>query len=77
MNDLILKLRKLNIKLGLQGDQLQLDAPKGTMTPELLAEIKQHKSALINFLVEAYGRSNFSSIPKAAEKEFYKLSSAQ
>jgi amino acid adenylation domain-containing protein len=74
MKKLLEKLNQLNIKLSLNGSDLNLQAPKGAVTPDILKEIKEHKNEIITFL------ENFSSkrkIQKTEEKEFYPLSSAQ
>lgn len=39
--------RALGIRLAADGDNLAIDAPAGSLTPELLAEIRQNKSALL------------------------------
>jgi hypothetical protein len=40
-------LQGLNISLYLTGDELRFRSPKGAVTPELMSEIKKHKSAII------------------------------
>ncbi|WP_430412297.1 amino acid adenylation domain-containing protein [Kordia sp.] len=78
MNDLLKKLHSKNITINLVENQLDIKAPKGTMTKELLSEIKEHKQALIAFMSE-YKLENAGNvtIPKAAHKPSYALSSSQ
>lgn len=68
MNQLLEKLNKLNIKLSLKGDNLDIQAPKGSVTPNILEEIRSHKSeirVLFNLLPQI--RDKFSE-----EKQKYK-----
>jgi len=53
IDDLIKRLRSLEITVWLDGDQLGLRAPKGVITPSLAQEIKSNKSELIAFLQQA------------------------
>lgn len=53
IDELIKRLRDLEITLWLDGEQLGLRAPKGVMTPTLAQEIKACKSELISFLQQA------------------------
>ncbi|WP_444626224.1 amino acid adenylation domain-containing protein [Flavobacterium columnare] len=74
MNQLLEKLNSLDIKIGLRGENLDIQAPKGIITTEILEEIRGKKVELINFL------KDFTSKPvitKVAETEFYPLSSTQ
>lgn len=48
--ELVQDLAKLNVRLSLDGGQLSVDAPAGTMTPDLVERIKIHKPALIEAL---------------------------
>ncbi|MEL6437843.1 MAG: thioester reductase domain-containing protein [Cyanobacteria bacterium J06621_8] len=56
LNDLIIRLKKLNIKLSLDQEELIIDAPKGALTGELITELKQYKPAIIAYL-QSQGRS--------------------
>jgi hypothetical protein len=38
------------IVLGIAGEKLTVDAPKGVITPDLLAELRRHKASLIEIL---------------------------
>ena len=46
----IAKLASLKIQLWLDGERLRYKAPPGAMTPEIIAELKQNKTAIISFL---------------------------
>ncbi|MBC7869663.1 MAG: amino acid adenylation domain-containing protein, partial [Chitinophagaceae bacterium] len=48
--DLFNKLKALGVKLWLEGDQLRYQAPKGTVSKELLDEIASRKSGVIDFI---------------------------
>ncbi|AXG70735.1 tyrocidine synthase 3 [Kordia sp. SMS9] len=74
MKELLQKLNALQIVVTLNGDTLDVKAPKGAMTKALLIELKAHKEALIDFL-KAYQVT--PAIPKAAAQESYVLSSSQ
>lgn len=43
-------LRSLDIKVSVDGDRLRCNAPEGTLTPELRAELTERKAELISFL---------------------------
>ncbi len=43
-------LRSLNIQVFVEGERLRCNAPEGTLTPELLAEIQKCKKEIISFL---------------------------
>jgi hypothetical protein len=47
------ELERLNVKLTLNGDKLQLEAPAGVLTPDLREKIRQHKPELITLLKKA------------------------
>ncbi|MEM7591063.1 MAG: alpha/beta fold hydrolase [Cyanobacteria bacterium P01_A01_bin.83] len=50
----ITKLASLKIQLWLDGERLRYKAPPGAMTPEIVAELKQNKAAIISFLQDVY-----------------------
>ncbi|QHI35445.1 Tyrocidine synthase 3 [Kordia antarctica] len=76
--DLYKKLRNLNVKIEAVQGKLDIEAPQGVLTNELVSEIKEHKEELLDFLTK-YKRENITTekIPKATIKESYPLSSAQ
>ena len=48
--DILAELKRLNIKVTLDEDKLQLDAPTGALSPELKKVIRQQKPALVALL---------------------------
>ncbi len=48
--ELLSRLRQLNVAVRLGGDRLLIDAPKGVITEDLLAELSRQKSEVISFL---------------------------
>jgi NRPS condensation-like uncharacterized protein len=70
-NHLLHKLRKLGIFLSISNEKLKIDAPKGSLTKELITEIKENKEVLLTFLY-----SN-ESIPKAQVQSNYPLTPTQ
>ncbi|MBB5647625.1 non-ribosomal peptide synthetase [Pedobacter cryoconitis] len=77
MNTLITKLRGLQIALNVVDGKLKINAPKGVVTPEILADIQQNKDELIQFITNLYQKEELQVISPAVEKTYYKLSSAQ
>jgi amino acid adenylation domain-containing protein len=79
LSELLTRLSTLNVKLWVEGDQLRYFAPKGVMTPGLLAELVAHKAALIVRLSEADGgaRAIVPAIQPAARDSDLPLSFAQ
>lgn len=48
---LLFLLKSLDVKLSLsEEERLKIDAPSGTLTPNILTAIKQHKRTLISFV---------------------------
>lgn len=47
------QLRSLGVSLTAQDDRLTLDAPKGTVTAELLERVRSQKTALVSLLRES------------------------
>jgi len=78
MENIITKLRKLNVGLSLDNNgKLKLNAPTGVLTKEVLEEIRQHKGYLIDFVTGSMAKQSFSYIEKAPVKQHYAVSSAQ
>lgn len=50
ISKLLKKLQQLDIKISLDKDELCLDAPKGKLTGDIIAQVKQHKPEIINYL---------------------------
>lgn len=77
MKLLLEKLNELNILVSIKDTQLDIKAPRGVMTNELLSEVKAHKDELLSFLNEYSSQRISSKITKTEEKEYYPLSSSQ
>ncbi|WP_281322352.1 non-ribosomal peptide synthetase [Flavobacterium aestivum] len=78
MQTLLKKLRASNIKLNLSGDKLDINAPKGVLTQELLEEIKLNKQKIIDFIKFSQSSSdNHIAIPNVDQQESYIVSSSQ
>ena len=63
INDLIEHLKKLDIKLSLDENELSIDAPKGVLTKELISNLKENKPAIIAYL-KSQGRNSIMTIAK-------------
>lgn len=75
LKTLLKTLTERGVRLTLEGEQLKIQAPKGSLTPELQAELKQSKADLIAFL---QSKSHLESPDKAALKSRrYPLSPVQ
>jgi amino acid adenylation domain-containing protein len=72
MNQLVNKLYQLGIRIETKGGELQIKAPKDTLTSELIQEIKDQKDDLIAVL----GNTEVV-IPKAPVQEYYPLTASQ
>jgi hypothetical protein len=70
----LFRLRELNIQVLLENDTLRYKAPQGVMTSELLAEIKERKTEIIDFLKQV---NPYSAIEPAPEQENYPATAAQ
>ena len=78
MTDLFIKLKRLKIDIDLVDGRLDISAPKGVMTKEILDEIKSNKQQVIEFITAYKGKKkNHHRIPKAEPAPFYELSFAQ
>ncbi len=63
VSDLLSRLRELDIRLRLNDDRLQFDAPANVMTDSLRGEIVMHKEAIIQFLRAAQRMQSSGSGP--------------
>ncbi|AXG70720.1 gramicidin S synthase 2 [Kordia sp. SMS9] len=70
--ELFVKLNDLGIQLQVEQGDLKIKAPRGVITPDIVSEIKAHKSDLITLLSGAE-----MSIPIAKNQRSYPLTSAQ
>jgi thioesterase domain-containing protein len=53
VDDLLSELRHLDVQLWAEEDRLRFKAPKGTLTPDLLQELRERKTEILEFLQEA------------------------
>jgi len=78
--ELLTQLRAIGVQLTLDGDVLRLNAPKGSLTPELQSELKANKPALLELLRtmrQNGGRAIETSIPRVERRPLMPLSFAQ
>lgn len=63
-NDFLSYLKQLDIKLWVDGEQLRCDAPKAVLTPNILTELQERKTEIIQYLcqVNLSPSSTFKSI---------------
>ncbi|WP_299258193.1 non-ribosomal peptide synthetase [uncultured Aquimarina sp.] len=71
IDNLIHTLESLNVGLKVDNGNIKINAPKGTLSAEIIEDIKAHKDQLIKLL------SSSETILVAEKKEFYELTSSQ
>lgn len=76
IKELLKKLREQNIKLSLNGNNLNIDAPKGKLSQEIVKKIKENKQSIINYLYK-HSKNETQQIKKTAQKDYYDLTSTQ
>ncbi len=70
MEELLSWLHRLDVKLRVEDGELRLNAPKGVLTPDLIAKIREMKPRLIAFLQEIEGlRARKSSAIQAIPRD--------
>jgi amino acid adenylation domain-containing protein/non-ribosomal peptide synthase protein (TIGR01720 family) len=78
MLELLKQLKESGVNLQLHNqEELKIKAPKNVLTKEILAEIKEKKIEIIEFLRAGIKREEKRTIPNTEKKEYYLLSSAQ
>ena len=75
--DFITGLKKNGIKIKLVDNQLKIKANKESLSEEILSELKDRKTEIINFLKQYTNNRDFSKIRNVEKKEYYHLSPAQ
>ena len=77
--ELLARLRAMGVQLTLEDDSIRLNAPKGSLTPALQAELKASKTELLELLrsVQRSGKGTAGPIAKAARQNLMPLSFAQ
>ena len=73
VNEILLTLAELDVKLWADGDRLRYNAPKGVLTPEIRTFIASRKSDILNFLQE----SNLLKIEPVSQNKDLPLSFSQ
>ncbi len=75
----LLELRDLDIKIWSDGDLLRYQAPKGTMTPDILQKLQEQKAEILSFLCSSVStkNDNFPAILPIKRNEKLRLSFAQ
>ncbi|GEM_PF-4741361 len=74
---LVIKLYKLGIKIQLAGEKLDIEAPDGVLTDNLINEISNNKNDIISFLKKQKNKNEQLLILNTEKKHYYSLSSAQ
>ncbi len=79
IDEYISHLRNENVLITVEGDKLAIDAPDEALTSELIAELREKKSAIIDFFNAIVNAKKFEtySIPVSEVATNYPLSSAQ
>jgi amino acid adenylation domain-containing protein len=78
MHDLFSRLNSRGITLELDNGELEVNAPRSKLTPDILSELREKKEEIIQFLQKhVQKQETFISIERAHHKEHYVLSSAQ
>ncbi len=78
IDEYITSLRKdKNIIIAFENGEVKIKATKGTLTKEIIEEIKGKKSEILEFFKSVSENNKYVAIPKAEKKEYYQLSSAQ
>ncbi|MFK7784945.1 MAG: amino acid adenylation domain-containing protein [Crocinitomicaceae bacterium] len=82
--DLLLQLKGLGGKVYVADGKLKIDIEKGLLTPDIVAEIKQHRDELISVISQSVGQNEFVEIPALSEEQItygqkngYPISDAQ
>ena len=77
--ELISVLRDLDVEITVNADRLRVNAPKGVLTPELQAELKERKSEIIALLAEngLAPQAGYPPLVKVSRDAALPLSSAQ
>ncbi|RLJ80977.1 non-ribosomal peptide synthetase, partial [Pedobacter alluvionis] len=76
VSHIILELKKLNASISVAGDELKIEAGKGTIHDGLKEEIRANKHNLIRYINKLRNKSDFM-IPSVAPQASYPLSSSQ
>ena len=75
--DLLSTLDELNISVYIEENRLEIEAPDGIMTQQLICELKENKEELIKFFSDGKKTNVYSGLKPVSKKEYYTLSSPQ
>ncbi|MEH1947793.1 MAG: cupin-like domain-containing protein [Nostoc sp.] len=64
------ELQQLDVKLWIEGDRLRYKAPKETLTPDLLAQMKDRKEEILSFLIQSNPNNASSHESLIAQPEY-------
>ena len=68
------ELKSKEVQLNLKNGKLEVQAPEGVLTADLVERLKQSKEEIIALLQQTGTEENVPEIPVAAKKEYYPLS---
>jgi len=82
IEDFLAELRRHNIELWLEGADLRYKAPKNAFTPDLMAQLRERKSEIVQFFQQIQQakistRANLTPIPVVSREQHLPLSFAQ
>lgn len=76
ITDLFSRLKEQNIHIEVKDNNLDVKAPSGVLTKDIIDEIKAHKKELIDF-ISKYSSQEITVIQKVEKQSQYQLSSSQ
>ncbi|KAB1153660.1 AMP-binding protein, partial [Tenacibaculum aiptasiae] len=78
MEELLLKLKELDINIKIDKENLKIIVPKNFDNPSIVQELKNNKEGLLNYLNKRKSLNSIENkIPKGLRKEVYQLTPAQ
>jgi tyrocidine synthetase-3 len=78
LEELLLKLKKLDISIKIVDENLKITVPEDFDNPDVILELKNKKSLIIDYLNNSRKSNRTTAqIPKAIDKEYYPLASSQ
>ncbi len=77
MEELLLKLKKLDVRIGVENDNLKLNIPEEVDETLFLQDIRENKQELIDFIQNRTSTQQYKSIPKSKKTTSIKLTPAQ
>lgn len=78
IKDLLKKFKENNLDISLSGDNLQLHSDSPDIDPLLIAQIREHKQAIVGYLKRnSHDKEDLAPIPRIEEADNYPMSSSQ